>query len=168
MVDEEPTTTFCVYLSESSSDPDSGTEHEDYMSITCSSITPTFVCENDKQDMPAHKSFEVKTGQMKFSAILNNCVITKLHTSAVGSTCWNDFIDFVAEHAKQGGKSLYLWVKLKFGDDSGEDRYWMRWIDDSYDRKKYMKCRIKTFRFTITAADQMGKGMIQVEEAWLN
>lgn len=159
------TESYYVYLSNDDEEPEPGgptEEHVDWVSFICTEVGVAFINSNEKTDLPAHKSFIIKMGNMNFSVTLKGCLIRKIATSTAGSTCWNDFIEFVGKHVMTKGDTFYLWIKEKMVD--GTER--MQFFDDNGDMQDYMQCRIKSFRFSHVAKKQTATGSVKLEEEW--
>jgi len=153
--------TYNVTLGNSST-PESGDQNDDWIRFVCDSFTPEFLNNNEIENLQSHEMFEIKLGEMKFAVTLNNVIIRRVETSAVGSVAWNDFVKFVGAHAMSDGDDLYLHIQMPMDDVQD----WVQFFDDEGDMQDYMKCRIKQFRFTIEAKKQYGKGQIKLEELW--
>ena len=157
---------YSVYLtnSDTAGDPENEDEHDDWIAFTCKTVGGGFMNKNDVEKLPQHKSLKIPLGEMEFKITLGGCLFTRIETSAAGSTSWNDFVDFVGESAMSDGSTIYLWIKVKLGDDAAAD--WMTFFNGDGDMGDYMQCVVRQFRFTLDAATQNIIATIMLEEEW--
>lgn len=153
---------YYVYLATDDEDPEEGDEHSDWIRFICKTATMGFICNNDKEDMVDHESFEIKIGEMEFTCMLNDAIFTRVETSSSGETCWNDFVEFVGSNALSTGSKIYLWIKMNMVDATD----WIQFFDNDGNMQDYMQCRIKQFRFNLDPTKGWAKGVLLLEEEW--
>lgn len=157
---------YYVYLTDNNdtADPEEGTEHEDWIRFVCKSADVGFQNNNDVQRLPDHEGFEIKLGDIVFKVRLNDSLFMRMNTSANGETSWNKFVEFVGKHAMSDGQIIYLMVYGRLGSDS--TNAWMKFFDNGGTMRDWMKCRVKSFRFKISAVEQTAVGSLELEEVW--
>ena len=66
--------TYNVVLGDSTT-MENGTEGTNYVHFICDSVTIALRNKNEKEDLEAHNSFELKFGKFAITVTLNNCII---------------------------------------------------------------------------------------------
>jgi len=155
---------YNVYLTDDDTDPEANDQHDDWIAFTCKVVTVGFMNNTDIEKLPQHTSVKIPLGEMEFKVTLDGCLFQRIHTPAAGSTSWNNFVDFMGEAALSDGMTVYLWVKVKMGEDAAAA--YMQFFNGDGDMGNYMQCIIKQFKFTLDATTQNMVGTIMLEEEW--
>ncbi len=156
------TRNYYVYLTEST-DIESGDEYSDWISFSCTKVDVGFKCNNILENLPQHKSFEIKTEEYVMSLKFSGVRIYSMGTNAHNKISYNSLSDFCVSHAGNSGSTIYAVVYMDVGDGNPD---YMDFPDDSSDAQDYMQCRVKSFKFSFEAAKGYGIGSITLEEEW--